>query len=237
MNKKTLNENLQWVLDGNKYETIYELKIPTDVQTMLLYNTNDLYLNPSQFKALMSSIDPSEKIYVAQNDSDDIYEFESSVLYDEYQALNIYSMTYLTSSSFDWVVILDENLESGIGILAAKNKLIEDYPLSYQETLNDIQMMIEFHYRDAVRNPHSIDNLVKILSLWHGKDMIRICDECGSEYLASTSKMASLCPECAHVLYGYENCKHIFKDGKCTLCLWDGSRSDYIKSLKQDEGQ
>ena len=64
---------------------------------------------------------------------------------------------------------------------------------------------------------------------------VKMCDECGSEYLASTSKMASLCPECAHVLYGYENCDHVFKDGKCTLCLWDGSRSDYIKTLKQDK--
>ena len=64
---------------------------------------------------------------------------------------------------------------------------------------------------------------------------VAVCDECGSEYLASSSKMASLCPECAHVLYGYENCDHEFKDGKCTLCLWDGSRSDYIKSLKQDK--
>ena len=65
--------------------------------------------------------------------------------------------------------------------------------------------------------------------------LIAVCDECGSEYLASTSKMASLCPECAHVLYGYENCNHVFKDGKCTLCLWDGSRSEYIRSLKQDK--
>lgn len=66
---------------------------------------------------------------------------------------------------------------------------------------------------------------------------IVVCDECGSEYLASSSKMVSLCPECAHVLYGYENCDHEFKDGKCTLCLWDGSRSDYInKLLKNSDG-
>ena len=66
---------------------------------------------------------------------------------------------------------------------------------------------------------------------------VKMCDECGSEYLASTSKMASLCPECAHVLYGYDNCDHVFKDGKCILCLWDGSRSDYInKLLKNSEG-
>ena len=68
-------------------------------------------------------------------------------------------------------------------------------------------------------------------------EKIAVCDECGSEYLASKSKMVSLCPECAHVLYGYENCDHEFKDGKCTLCLWDGSRSDYInKLLKNSKG-
>ena len=38
---------------------------------------------------------------------------------------------------------------------------------------------------------------------------IKICDECESEFLASSSKMMGLCPECAFVLYGYENCKHM----------------------------
>ncbi len=57
------------------------------------------------------------------------------------------------------------------------------------------------------------------------------CVECGSKYLKITSKMMALCPECASILYGYENCKHVFKDGKCKKCLWNGSRSDYIKYL------
>ena len=70
-----------------------------------------------------------------------------------------------------------------------------------------------------------------------GEKDTAVCDECGSEYLASKSKMASLCPECAHVLYGYENCNHVFEDGKCTLCLWDGSQSEYIKSLKNENKQ
>ncbi|MBE6665704.1 MAG: hypothetical protein E7603_05740 [Ruminococcaceae bacterium] len=70
-----------------------------------------------------------------------------------------------------------------------------------------------------------------------GEKDTAVCDECGSEYLASKSKMASLCPECAHVLYGYENCNHVFEDGKCTLCLWDGSVSEYIKGLKNSDEQ
>ena len=60
-------------------------------------------------------------------------------------------------------------------------------------------------------------------------DKIGTCAECGSKFLKSSSHMKELCPECAHRLYGYENCKHIFKDGKCVLCLWDGSKSKYLR--------
>ena len=60
---------------------------------------------------------------------------------------------------------------------------------------------------------------------------IIICDECGSEYLKETAKMTSLCPECSHILYGYENCEHIFENGKCIKCLWNGQHSEYIKTL------
>jgi predicted RNA-binding Zn-ribbon protein involved in translation (DUF1610 family) len=63
------------------------------------------------------------------------------------------------------------------------------------------------------------------------KDLVVVCDECGSEYLKSRSMMMALCPECSHILYGYENCNHKFKDGRCLFCFWDGSRSKFIKSL------
>jgi len=63
---------------------------------------------------------------------------------------------------------------------------------------------------------------------------IGICAECGSEFLKSKSEMEELCPECAHWLYGYEKCKHVFKDGKCTRCLWNGNKSEYIKSISSN---
>ena len=59
-----------------------------------------------------------------------------------------------------------------------------------------------------------------------------ICDECGSEFLLSSSKMKALCPECAHILYGYENCGHVFKNGRCEKCLWDGSKSHFTKNIQ-----
>lgn len=60
------------------------------------------------------------------------------------------------------------------------------------------------------------------------------CDECNSLFYVSTSKMNSLCPECSHYIYGYENCNHNFIDGRCEKCYWDGSISNYVKTLKNE---
>ncbi len=54
------------------------------------------------------------------------------------------------------------------------------------------------------------------------------CDECGSDFIAEQSAMPGLCAACAHRLYGYPACEHLFKDGRCTLCGWDGSVSDFL---------
>lgn len=54
------------------------------------------------------------------------------------------------------------------------------------------------------------------------------CDECGSLFLGSTTKMAGLCAECAHRLYGYPACNHAFADGSCASCGWDGGVSAFL---------
>ena len=59
------------------------------------------------------------------------------------------------------------------------------------------------------------------------------CAECGSIFYIHSSKMKSLCPECSHYLYGYNKCDHEMKNGRCKLCYWDGSVSDYIQFIKK----
>src|SRR4051794_35556824 len=63
-------------------------------------------------------------------------------------------------------------------------------------------------------------------------DQCKPCDECGSDYLAATSQMAQLCPECSHRLYGYPSCEHKFAEGRCSICGWDGSVSESLRSLQ-----
>lgn len=57
------------------------------------------------------------------------------------------------------------------------------------------------------------------------------CDECESSYFTDSSKMASLCPNCAYKLYGYSNFIHHLADGICVECGWNGQESDYVKEL------
>lgn len=68
-----------------------------------------------------------------------------------------------------------------------------------------------------------------------GEDAVSICDECGSEFIKLSSKMAALCPKCTHVLHGYQNCIHTFKNGRCIYCYWDGSQSEYKKYLNHND--
>ncbi len=58
------------------------------------------------------------------------------------------------------------------------------------------------------------------------------CDECGSTFRRAASRMEALCAECAHQLYGHAPCQHVIEAGRCTRCGWDGSVSDYVRSLK-----
>lgn len=65
------------------------------------------------------------------------------------------------------------------------------------------------------------------------KSSMKVCDECKSDFYKDSSLMPNLCPECAHILYEYENCAHDFKDQKrCTKCYWDGSSSKYLNKIK-----
>ncbi len=65
------------------------------------------------------------------------------------------------------------------------------------------------------------------------KSSLIICDECQSEFYKETSKMKNLCPECAHLLYGYENCIHKFESGRCLKCYWNGDSSEYLNKIKK----
>lgn len=51
------------------------------------------------------------------------------------------------------------------------------------------------------------------------KKEFAVCDECGSLFIKGSSQMMALCPECAHILYGYPNCPHHFQNGDVSIAI------------------
>lgn len=167
MHKEDFFLELSWAFNGKKFDSIYDLEVPKNVCTSLIYNTNDLCLNKDQFWALMESSFGHDKIFIAQNDSKEILEFDFPIKYEDYESLDLFSMTYLSSNRFDWVVVIDEELESGIGVLIADSKMVKDLNAHYANELRDTNDLISFFFRDSRRNQNSIGNMVKFLSLLH----------------------------------------------------------------------
>ncbi len=74
------------------------------------------------------------------------------------------------------------------------------------------------------------ESLVWMLEVWVDGDNVETrsrrlvcCGDCESLYFESASRMASLCPECAHQLHHTPRCEHEFRRERCALCFWDGS--------------
>lgn len=68
------------------------------------------------------------------------------------------------------------------------------------------------------------------------RPLTKACGECGSLYLADSSQMCEMCPQCSTIIFGYDPCNHVFVDGRCSLCYWDGSASRYIKRRLKSMG-
>lgn len=113
---------------------------------------------------------------------------------------------------------------------------LDQFKLQISETASGIIQIPEAPFQadqsvkfDGIANRPPLSNPPEI------ETATKICDECKSPFFAPASMMSGLCPECAHHLYGYRNCDHTFSQNTCCKCGWDGSTSDFIRQIKQDD--
>ena len=166
-NKDRILSNLRWAIGEGRCDAIEELQIPADVKSCLLYHTNDLCLSESQFCALQRVTEQIEQFYVVQCDSDEVIRLDGSTPYEAYAELNLYSMTYLTSDRFEWVVVIDEHLESGIGVIVSKTDLIDRYASFYPKLIADAEDLFRFLRKDLVRNPKAALKMETLSAFQH----------------------------------------------------------------------
>ena len=162
MNMKNITKNefiskVACFFGGNEFDSIYDLKIATDKSYVIINNTNDLWLNEPQFDAITRLISSQKALYVAQNDSDEVYRLALPTTYDEYYNLDLFSLAFIASENFDWVIAIDEGFECGTGILIGSKEFAEAFYSPYNANTkadelvvqNEIQRMYEF-FKDTL---------------------------------------------------------------------------------------
>ncbi len=99
-------------------------------------------------------------------------------------------------------------------------------PFGAREALRERALVFEF----AEDVSWMIEINIKESRISGRRRTVQGCTECQSLYFEDSSKMADLCPECAHQLYDHPRCNHEFRRDRCIACFWDGAVSDYLDS-------
>lgn len=154
--KAYIKDNLLTLIRNRHISDIGDLDICEGLCTSLIYPTDDFFLYKDQFDAVMQLIINDEKMLILQVDWDNaiysseskVYSFDKSIDYLEYRNIWLDYKTLIFSDSFKWVIVIDECVEGGIGILVADSDIIERFESFYKREKIDIVDFFEFHIKD-----------------------------------------------------------------------------------------
>jgi hypothetical protein len=65
----------------------------------------------------------------------------------------------------DWILIIDESLDGGIGILGGDSEIVDIFEKEYGKTKKDMCKLVKFFIEDSNRNKHALLYMKKIFDL------------------------------------------------------------------------
>ena len=160
-NTAEIKRHIQKLLTTTKLQDIDDVKFNPGFRKVLLYPTEDLALTNEQFEALLKAHTGS-RIFVMQigydddflSDNNDVYVLSAPCSYEEYENLRFDTITILFSEDDDWIVLIDESAEGGVGLLAATSQVIERFESYYKNSKNDIISFVSYYLHDYVDRKH-----------------------------------------------------------------------------------
>lgn len=168
---KKFYSEIKQLIDAQRIESLIDVEIPEDLHASLLYSTDDYFLSEKQFSSLVKLLQEGDSLYVMQlGDSDDLselnhelYEFPFFCSYEDYRALDFYSISILFSSQYNWVLVIDESLEGGIGLFVGEKDAVDLFESFYGRTAKDLCELVLFFLRDSDRNKNSLLYMERLL--------------------------------------------------------------------------
>ena len=161
------------ILKSKKIEFLGDIEFSENLDVSILYPTDDYLLDEFQFQSIVSLLDKKDNLYVMQLGEDsyihslkhELYQLGYPYSYEEYKQLNFYSISVIFSSKLDWILIIDESLDGGIGILGGDSEIVDIFEKEYGKTKKDMCKLVKFFIEDSNRNKHALLYMKKIFDL------------------------------------------------------------------------
>ena len=124
------------VLSSTRIVSLTDLDYPKKYKKSIIYPTNDLLLYENQFFSLINLLDGNAPLLLIQEgENDDFCDSKNQIIkmsppfsFNDYMKIDgLYSMTMHFSYPCKWILLIDESLEGGIGLLIGEKKKIEQF--------------------------------------------------------------------------------------------------------------
>ena len=166
-------KKLENILKTKEVKSLAGLAFSEKVDSSILYPTDDYFLTEFQFQSIVKLLSQNDKLYVMQMGANDdldsleheIYELSYPYSYTDYRSLDFYSISIIFSSQCDWIIIIDESLNGGIGLFVGDVAKVSFFETVYAKTKSDICHMVKFFIDDSKRNKNAIPYMKRIINL------------------------------------------------------------------------
>lgn len=157
---------------NKKISDIVEISLCEGITSSLIYPTDDHLLYECQLSAVVKLLEEHESLYALQLGWSDVLGADTNELFilsppfnEEYYNLDLSTFTLLFSNSYQWLVLIDEAQEGGVGLIVGEKDIIEKFDSIYGRTKQDIVSFVNFHLDEEKRRSRTLTILPKIIKI------------------------------------------------------------------------
>lgn len=79
--------------------------------------------------------------------------------------MNLYSAVIMFSSSYEWIIVIDESLEGGEALFVGTPERVRLFESFYGRTKTDLLQFVRFYLDEAERRKVSLNHLSNMISI------------------------------------------------------------------------
>lgn len=166
-------DKLKRFLREGKFDYITEDVLTEGYQKRILYPTEDFHLTEVQFDAIKRLLCPNEHLNLFQmgfkdgffSPQNSYHHMNCDLSYQDYDEIWIDSIAILSPDSYEWIVLIDEAAEGGLGVFIAPEEIIREFSQIYTNFVSDIINFVDYFVRKRRSTPEMYKYMMDVLHM------------------------------------------------------------------------